>query len=92
MFDIGIQELVVVFLVALLVFGPQRLPELGRALGKFIFELKKGINDARFQLEGEFKELERRSAVQASQPEKEESLPGSAAPSGEDKGEREGDA
>ncbi|MEN2986607.1 MAG: twin-arginine translocase TatA/TatE family subunit, partial [Thermodesulfovibrionaceae bacterium] len=34
MFDLGFQELVVIFIVALLVFGPKKLPELGYALGK----------------------------------------------------------
>ncbi|NIR25464.1 MAG: twin-arginine translocase TatA/TatE family subunit, partial [Gammaproteobacteria bacterium] len=34
MFDLGIQELVVIFVVALLVFGPKRLPELARTMGK----------------------------------------------------------
>ncbi len=57
MFDIGIQELIVVFIVALLVFGPKRLPELGRTLGKFLSEIRKGINDARYQMESEFKEI-----------------------------------
>lgn len=40
MFDLGTQELIVIFIVAFLVFGPKRLPELGRTLGKGIRELK----------------------------------------------------
>jgi Tat protein translocase TatB subunit len=91
-FDIGIQELVVVFLVALLVFGPKRLPELGRTLGKFMLEIRKGINEVKFQMESEFKELEKQSATQGSQHDKEEVGPAVAAPSGQDKGEKEGTA
>jgi len=54
MFDIGFQELVIIFVVALLVFGPKRLPEVGRTLGKWIGELRKGIYDAKMQMESEF--------------------------------------
>jgi Tat protein translocase TatB subunit len=92
MFDIGIQELAVVFLVALLVFGPKRLPELGRTLGKFMLEIRKGINEVRFQMESEFKDIEKQSAAQASQDDEEKAPPSAAAPSEHDKGGKEGTA
>ncbi|MBI4842931.1 MAG: twin-arginine translocase subunit TatB [Nitrospirae bacterium] len=44
MFDIGTQELIIIFIVALLVFGPKKLPELGRALGKGVKELKSALS------------------------------------------------
>ena len=44
-FGIGIQELLVILLVCLLVFGAGRLPEIGRALGKTIKEFKKAIQE-----------------------------------------------
>ena len=49
MFDLGTQELIVIFIVAFLVFGPRKLPELGRTLGKGMKELKtamKGVKES----------------------------------------------
>ncbi len=51
MFDLGAQELIVIFLVAFLVFGPKRLPELGRTLGKGIKELKAAMRNVKDNLE-----------------------------------------
>ena len=39
-------HLLVIFFIALLVFGPRKLPELGRGLGDGIRELKKGLQDS----------------------------------------------
>jgi len=44
-FGIGIQELLVILLICLLVFGATKLPEIGRALGKTIKEFKKSMKD-----------------------------------------------
>lgn len=51
MFDLGTQELIVIFIVAFLVFGPKRLPELGRTLGKGIRELKTAMRGVKDSLE-----------------------------------------
>lgn len=53
MFDLGIQELIVIFVVALIVFGPKRLPELGKTLGKGLFELKKAMEGIKEQVKEE---------------------------------------
>jgi sec-independent protein translocase protein TatA len=43
MFGIGMPELLVILLIALLVFGASRLPEIGKALGKTLHEFKKAL-------------------------------------------------
>ena len=44
-FGIGMQELLVIFFICLLVFGANRLPEIGRSLGKTISEFKKSLKE-----------------------------------------------
>lgn len=44
--SLGAPELIVISIVALLVFGPSKLPELGKSLGEAIRGFKKAINDA----------------------------------------------
>jgi TatA/E family protein of Tat protein translocase len=46
-------ELVVIFVIALLVFGPRRLPELGRSLGRGISEFRRASTDLRASIERE---------------------------------------
>ncbi|HEC97338.1 MAG TPA: twin-arginine translocase subunit TatB [Nitrospirae bacterium] len=57
MFDLGIQELIVIFAVVLIVFGPKKLPELARSLGKGVAELKKALNGIKDQIDTEVKEV-----------------------------------
>ncbi len=45
MFGIGIKELIIVFLVAVLIFGYRKLPEIGSSLGKAIRGFKKNVED-----------------------------------------------
>ncbi|HAA84129.1 MULTISPECIES: Sec-independent protein translocase protein TatB [Thermodesulfobacterium] len=51
MFNIGFSELMVLFLVALIVLGPERLPELGKFLAKLSIELRKSIEEIKRELE-----------------------------------------
>jgi Tat protein translocase TatB subunit len=59
-FDIGLQELIVIFTVAILVFGPKRLPELAKTLGKGLGELKRAFQDVKEQVETEFEETNKK--------------------------------
>jgi TatA/E family protein of Tat protein translocase len=47
MFGIGVQELAIIFVLALLIFGPKRLPELARTVGKGLAEFRKASGDLR---------------------------------------------
>jgi len=73
MFGIGIPELLVILVVALIVLGPQRLPEVARALGKALAEFRRATGDlseelsnARIMLEEEVRQAERKT--QGAQP------------------------
>jgi sec-independent protein translocase protein TatA len=50
---IGMPELIVIFVIALLIFGPRKLPELGKSLGKSLAEFKRASNELRSTLEEE---------------------------------------
>ncbi len=56
-------HLVVLFVIALVIFGPQKLPELARMLGKATAEFRKMTNDFRYALEDEVRELERQTRI-----------------------------
>src|SRR5262245_54913595 len=51
MFDIGLQELVLIFVIALLVFGPKNLPQLGRSLGRAMREFRRASEEFRSTIE-----------------------------------------
>ncbi len=60
MFGIGMQELLVIFVIALLVLGPKRLPEVARALGRGVREFRKATSEIKesVDLEGHLREIE----------------------------------
>jgi sec-independent protein translocase protein TatA len=54
--SIGFPELLVIFVIALIVFGPRRLPEIGKALGQGINEFKRASKDLQNRLEEEIEQ------------------------------------
>jgi sec-independent protein translocase protein TatA len=61
--SIGMPELIIIFVIALIIFGPRKLPELGRSLGKSIAEFKKASNELRNTLEEEIRLEEQKEAT-----------------------------
>ena len=57
--NFGFQEMIVVFLIALLVFGPKKLPELGKSLGKGLKEFKRATEDIKSNWDDHMKDVEK---------------------------------
>lgn len=55
--------MIVVFVVVLVVFGPQKLPELARSFGKLLAEFRKASNDFKSAFEEEMRDLERQARI-----------------------------
>jgi len=62
--SIGMPELIIIFVIALIIFGPRKLPELGRSLGKSLAEFKKASNELKSTLEEEIRLEEQRSTLE----------------------------
>jgi sec-independent protein translocase protein TatA len=68
--SLGVWEIALILVVALLLFGPRKLPEIGRTLGKGLAEFKKASNELRRSIETEVEAEERseKAAVEARPP------------------------
>jgi sec-independent protein translocase protein TatB len=60
---LSFQHVIIIFVVALVVFGPQKLPELARTLGKLTNEFRKATSEIRSSFEDQMRDLEREAAV-----------------------------
>ncbi len=58
--SIGVPELIIILTIALIIFGPRKLPELGRSLGKSLAEFKRASNELRSTLDDEIRLDEQR--------------------------------
>ena len=61
---IGMPELIVIMVIALIIFGPRKLPELGRSLGRSLNEFKRASNELKHTLDEEIRVDEQRTADQ----------------------------
>ncbi len=61
--SLGMQEIIVIFVLALIVFGPRKLPELGKMLGKGLAEFKKASNELKQTWEEEVRLEKEKEAV-----------------------------
>jgi TatA/E family protein of Tat protein translocase len=64
--SLGMPELIVIFVIALIIFGPRKLPELGRSLGKSLAEFKRASNELKSTLEEEIRMEDQRINLEAS--------------------------
>ncbi len=58
MANLGMADTLILMVLALVVFGPRRLPQIGRQIGKLMYEFRKASNDFKFQMEEELRNAE----------------------------------
>jgi sec-independent protein translocase protein TatA len=61
--SIGMPEMIIILVIALIIFGPRKLPELGRSLGKSLAEFKRASNELKNTLEEEIRLDEQRESA-----------------------------
>lgn len=74
--SIGMPELIIIFVIALIIFGPRKLPELGRSLGKSLSEFKRASNELRQTLDEEIRvEQEQQTPPKPAEPRPSDAVP-----------------
>jgi TatA/E family protein of Tat protein translocase len=61
--SIGMPELIIILVIALIIFGPRKLPELGKSLGRSLSEFRRASNELRSTLEEEIRTEEQQKAA-----------------------------
>jgi TatA/E family protein of Tat protein translocase len=72
--SLGMPELIVILVIALIIFGPRKLPELGRSLGRSLSEFKRASNELRQTLDEEIR-VEQRNASTPEEPRQADAVP-----------------
>ena len=66
--SVGLPELIIIFTIALIIFGPRKLPEIGKSLGKSLAEFKRASNELKNTLDEEIRVEETKSAQRQAAP------------------------
>ncbi len=80
MANIGMADTLILMVLALVVFGPRRLPQIGRQIGKLMYEFRKASNDFKFQMEEELRQSEEADRRKREEEERQKALTGAPAP------------
>lgn len=64
---LSVPHLIIIFLVALIVFGPEKLPELARTFGRALSEFRRATSDLRANFEEQMRELDREASIREAQ-------------------------
>ena len=56
--NLGIGEMIFIFVLALIIFGPKKMPEIGRQIGRALAEFKRASNEFKAQIETEIQQME----------------------------------
>ena len=67
--NLSFSEMVFIFVVALIIFGPKKLPEIGRQIGKALNEFKRASNEFKAQIEAEISQIDTKPHAQILPPE-----------------------
>ena len=76
--SIGMPEMIIILVIALIIFGPRKLPELGKSLGRSLNEFKKASNELRSTLEEEIRVEERKEQREKVEAEQKSAVPPTA--------------
>ena len=63
MFGLGVPELIVIFVLALIVFGPKKLPDLGKSIGRAMSEFKKAQQEFQESVQAEMRDVETKAEL-----------------------------
>jgi sec-independent protein translocase protein TatB len=72
--NLGMADTLILMVLALVVFGPRRLPQIGRQIGKLMYEFRKASNDFKFQMEEELRQAEEADRRQKEEAERQRAL------------------